>query len=91
MEEQHTFGKFGYFHVPCHKYQPTKVTLCLDLKPLPPHQHKSARFSSSENKEKSAKDFEKNTNGHSHLNWCTQRNNIYINMDINAVLCLSYA
>ncbi len=36
MEEQHTFDEFGYFHVPCHKYQPTKVTLCPDLKPLPP-------------------------------------------------------
>ncbi len=47
MEEQHTFRKFGYFHVPRHKTQPTKVTLCLDLKPLPPHQRKSARFSSS--------------------------------------------
>ncbi len=47
MEEQHTFGEFGYFHVPCHKYQPTKVTLCPDLKTLPPpYAAQIARFSS---------------------------------------------
>ncbi len=51
MEEQHTFGVFGYFHVPCHKYQPTKVTLCPDLKPLPPPQAAQIARFLSKNKE----------------------------------------
>ncbi len=30
MEEQHTFWKFGYFHVPRHKYQvPAKEAVSL--------------------------------------------------------------